>query len=105
MLRVEIVRALHRRRRQHLVEVIFVSTDAPFALVRSNMVDQSSMRDIREASVYEDYNVPKLYIKQYYSIDAAVHQRLVRARRATERKNRAPPERLRRKPREEKKKE
>ena len=73
--------------------------------LRSNMVDMSSMRDIREASVYEDYNVPKIYIKQYYSIDAAVHQRLVRARRVSERRNRAPPERLRRKPREEKKKE
>ena len=69
------------------------------------MVDMSSMRDIREASVYEDYQVPKIYIKQYYSIDAAVHQRLVRARRRAERRNRAPPERLRRKPRDDKKKD
>merc|ERR1711871_1138163 len=64
-----------------------------------NIVDMSSMRDLREASAIEDYQVPKIYVKQYSCIDAAVHQRLVRVRKKAERRNRAPPERMRRKPR------
>ena len=65
------------------------------------------MRDLREASCIEGYVVPKIYVKQYYCIDAAVHQRLVRGRRARDRRNRAPPERMSRKPRkdDEKKKD
>ena len=61
-----------------------------------NMVDASSMRDIRDASVYEKYDVPKFYLKNYYSIDAACHQRIVRVRKTAERRNRAPPVRMRR---------
>ncbi len=43
-----------------------------------NIVDASSMRDIRDASAFETYALPKIYIKQYYCIEAAVHQRIVR---------------------------
>ena len=64
----------------------------------SKIVDASSMRDIMEASAYETYTLPKLYIKQYYCIDAAVHQRLVRGRSKEDRKIRTPPERFRPKP-------
>ncbi|KAH8097798.1 hypothetical protein JL720_712 [Aureococcus anophagefferens] len=46
-----------------------------------NIVDASSMRDIRDASAYETYALPKIYIKQYYCIEAAVHQRIVRSGR------------------------
>ena len=51
------------------------------------------MRDIRDASAYENYALPKLYIKQYYSVEAAVHQRIVRVRSAVDRRNREPPAR------------
>mmetsp|Transcript_9488 Transcript_9488/g.24181 ORF Transcript_9488/g.24181 Transcript_9488/m.24181 type:complete len:105 (+) Transcript_9488:43-357(+) len=61
-----------------------------------NIVDASSMRDIRDASAYESYALPKLYIKQYYCIEAAVHQRIVRSRSRTERRNREPPQRFQR---------
>ena len=63
-------------------------------LVR-NIVDSSALRDIKEASVYENYALPKLYIKQFYCIEAAVHQRIVRVRSVTDRKNRAAPVRIR----------
>ena len=63
-----------------------------------NIVDASSMRDIMDASVYENYQVPKLYIKMYYCIEAAIHQRIVRGRSAEDRKIRTPPQRFRRKP-------
>jgi small subunit ribosomal protein S26e len=58
-------------------------------------VDASSLRDIREASVYENYALPKLYIKQYYCVEAAVHQRIVRSRSAEARRNRDAPVRQR----------
>ncbi len=57
------------------------------------MVDASALRDIKEASAFENYTLPKLYIKQHYCIEAAVHQRIVRVRSALDRKNRAPPTR------------
>jgi small subunit ribosomal protein S26e len=57
-------------------------------------VESSALRDIKEASVYENYTLPKLYIKQYYCIEAAVHQRIVRVRSAEARRNREPPARV-----------
>merc|ERR1711924_504560 len=40
-----------------------------------NIVEASAMRDIRDASHYENYVLPKVYYKQYYSIEAAIHHR------------------------------
>jgi len=62
-----------------------------------NIVDASSLRDIKEASAYENYVLPKLYLKMYYCVEAAVHQRIVRGRSRTERRNRVPPPRFGRK--------
>merc|ERR1712185_127651 len=53
------------------------------------------MRDIRDASFYENYVLPKVYYKQYYSIEAAIHHRVVRVRSKEARRNRAPPPRFR----------
>ncbi len=71
--------------------LIFIFADYYFR----NIVDSSALRDIKESSAYENYQLPKLYIKQYYCIEAAVHQRIVRVRSALDRKNRAPPVRVR----------
>ena len=59
-----------------------------------NIVDASSMRDIRDASAYEAYALPKIYVKQYYCIEAAVHQRSVRSRSTELRRVREPPPRF-----------
>jgi small subunit ribosomal protein S26e len=63
-----------------------------------NIVDASALRDIKDASAFDTYTLPKLYIKQYYCIEAAVHQRIVRVRSADDRKNRLPPARVKSKP-------
>lgn len=57
----------------------------------SNIVDQSAIRDLKESSVYESYALPKIYIKNYYCVEAAIHQRIVRGRSAEARRIRTPP--------------
>ena len=50
--------------------------------VMRNIVDGSSKRDIKDNYAYdqEHFYLPKLYEKRYYSVSAAIHSRVVRAR-------------------------
>merc|ERR1712004_364022 len=63
------------------------------------IVDQSSLRDIEEMSVYteaEQLQIGRTYCKQYFSISAAVHNKVVRARPKKLRKIRESPKRAKR---------
>ena len=61
-----------------------------------NIVDQSSMRDLKESTAFENYQLPKMYYKMQFCVSCAVHRRIVRGRNAIVRKNRDPPPRRRR---------
>jgi small subunit ribosomal protein S26e len=47
------------------------------------MVDASSQRDLRDASVYSTFMMPKIYMKMLYCVSCAIHGRVVRVRRKT----------------------
>eukprot|EP00793_Prasinoderma_coloniale_P001088 PRCOL_00006079-RA len=63
----------------------------------TNMVESSAIRDLRDASMYEEYTLPKMYRKMTYCVGCAIHQRVVRGRskKTGARKDRTPPMRPR----------
>lgn len=61
----------------------------------SNMVDAAALRDVREASAYENYTLPKYYAKQYYCVSCAVHRKIVRGRSVEDRRIRENPRAVR----------
>ena len=55
-----------------------------------NMVEASSAKDVSDAAVFQGYELPKTYQKQFFCVSCAVHRRVVRPRNVNVRRNRIP---------------
>lgn len=61
-----------------------------------DIVDASSKKDLEENKAFENYIIPKLYIKMQYCVGCGIHARIVKVRSNVDRRSRAPPARIQR---------
>jgi len=60
-----------------------------------NIVETAAIKDIEDSSAVDSYQLPKLYAKIQHCISCAIHSRIVRVRSKEGRRDRRPPESIR----------
>jgi len=61
----------------------------------TNMIERAAENDLKDASVYEQFQIPKLYLKIEYCVACAIHSHTVRCRPRPARRIRTAPPRTR----------
>lgn len=61
-----------------------------------DIVDASSKRDLEAARAFEEYLVPKLYVKMQYCVGCGIHRRVVKVRSTEDRRIRVAPQKVQR---------
>ena len=56
-----------------------------------SLIEAAAHEDVKNATVYEEYEIPKFFHKMQYCVSCAVHLKVVRSRSAEARRDRTNP--------------